>query len=49
VVAQESKALQERCMQLEKELRARKREGEKLQALHYRLKNDLREAGGDLR
>ena len=46
---QEMAALEERCAALEKELRVRKRECEKLQALHFRLRNDLKVTGGDLR
>jgi len=49
VPLQELARLEERSGLLEHELRARKREGEKLQALHFRLRNDLMESGGDLR
>ncbi len=49
MVLQESTALEERCATLEKELRTRKRECEKLQALHFRLRNDMKVTGGDLR
>ena len=42
-------AAQERCAQLEADLRRSKRREEKLAALHFRLKEDVKAGGGDLR
>ena len=41
--------MQERCAALEAELRRSKRREEKLAALHFRLKEDVRTGGGDVR
>ena len=41
--------MQERCAALEAELRRSKRREEKLAALHFRLKDDVRTGGGDVR
>ncbi|MBX9448646.1 MAG: hypothetical protein KL787_02525 [Taibaiella sp.] len=40
-------ALEQRCTDLENDLRKSRRREEKLQALQYRLKEDIRQAGGD--
>ena len=40
--------LKERCSKLEQELRRSKRREEKLQAMQYRLREDIKQAGGSL-
>jgi len=40
-------ALEQRCTDLENDLRKSRRREEKLQALQFRLKEDIRQAGGD--